>query len=92
MRTGDPGAGQAMRTGDLATTGRLGQCASTAQSAGWRQAPVQPACDLVLVAAEAIRVLRKLQLRKGPGLDLAHSLARYAYLGSDVLQGHRAGR
>src|SRR5260221_260279 len=34
---------KAMRTGDLTTTGRLWQCACTAQSTGWRQAPVQPA-------------------------------------------------
>src|SRR4051812_26913056 len=46
---------------------------------------------LVLVAAQAVRVLRELQLRKGAGLDLAHALARDADLGADVLEGHRAG-
>src|SRR4051794_11986007 len=45
---------------------------------------------LVLVAAQTIRILRELQLRKGAGLDLAYSLARHAYLGADVLEGHRA--
>src|SRR3954454_19096531 len=34
---------KAIRAGDLTTTARLGQCVSTAQSGGWRQAPVQPA-------------------------------------------------
>src|SRR3954469_4249147 len=53
--------------------------------------PCQSRGALVLVAAQAVRVLRELQLREGAGLDLAYSLARYADLGADVLQGHRAG-
>src|SRR3954454_19985897 len=53
--------------------------------------PVNRAGALVLVAAQAVRVLRELQLREGAGLDLAYPLARYADLGADVLQGHRAG-
>src|SRR5438876_7748035 len=46
---------------------------------------------LVDVAAQALRVLRELQLREGAGLDLAYALARHADLGADVLEGHRAG-
>src|SRR4051812_39432667 len=53
--------------------------------------PRQSLGALVLVAAQAVRVLRELQLRKRAGLDLAYSLARHADLGADVLQGHRAG-
>src|SRR4051794_9553534 len=53
--------------------------------------PCQSLGALVLVAAQAVRVLRELQLREGAGLDLAYPLARDADLGADVLQGHRAG-
>src|ERR687883_364691 len=32
-----------MRTGDLTTTARPGQCVSPARAGGWRRAPVRPA-------------------------------------------------
>src|SRR5258705_12259904 len=52
----------------------------------------QSASGLLLIAAQAVRVLRELQVRKSAGLDLAHPLAGDADLGADVLEGHRAGR
>src|SRR5690242_2351583 len=61
------------------------------EEANARSLPAPRDQALLLVAAQAVRVLRELQLREGAGLDLAYSLARHADLGADVLQGHRAG-